>query len=60
MDSTRDLSAAFVRLLDEFRQRYLLSYSPRGVSSEGWHQLKVTVKGRRATVKARAGYAAGR
>jgi len=59
VDSTRDLSAAFVRVLDEFRQRYLLNYSPRGVSAEGWHELKVTVKGRRATVKARAGYVAG-
>ena len=60
MDSTRDLGAAFVGILDEFRHRYLLSYSPRGVSPEGWHELKVTVKDRGATVKARAGYVAGR
>jgi VWFA-related protein len=60
VDSTRDLGGAFVRLLQEFRQRYLLNYSPRGVSSEGWHEIKVTVKRRRATVSARAGYAAGR
>jgi VWFA-related protein len=60
VDSTRDLGAAFVRLIQEFRQRYLLSYSPQGVSPEGWHELKVTVKGRRrASVVARAGYAAG-
>jgi len=31
---------------------------PQGVSSQGWHDLKVTVKRRRAVVKARAGYAA--
>jgi VWFA-related protein len=60
VDSTRDLSAAFVRILDEFRQRYLLSYSPQGVSPEGWHDLRVTVKGRKVSVKARAGYVAGR
>lgn len=60
VDSTRDVSGAFVRLFQEFRQRYLLSYAPRGVSSDGWHELKVTVKRRRATVNARAGYAAGR
>jgi VWFA-related protein len=59
VDSTRDLSGAFLRVFDEFRQRYLISYSPRGVSSEGWHQLQVTVKGRRLTVKARAGYVGG-
>jgi Ca-activated chloride channel family protein len=58
VDSTRDLGEAFVRLLREFRQRYLLSYSPRGVAPEGWHELRVTVKRRRATVAARAGYGA--
>jgi Ca-activated chloride channel family protein len=60
VDSTRDLDAAFVGIIDEFRHRYLLSYSPRGVSPDGWHELAVTVKGRSATVKARAGYVAGR
>jgi Ca-activated chloride channel family protein len=60
VDSTRDLSQAFLRILDEFRQRYLLSFSPRGVSPTGWHTLEVRVKSRRATVNARAGYQAGR
>ena len=59
VDSTRDLSAAFVGIIDEFRHRYVLSYSPRGVSPDGRHELEVTVKDRRATVKARAGYVAG-
>lgn len=54
--STRDLSSTFLRILDEFRHRYLVSYTPRGVSREGWHQLEVRVKGRRATVQARRGY----
>ena len=58
VDSTRDLGPAFVRLLEEFRQRYLLNYVPQGVSTEGWHDLKVTVRRRRAVVNARAGYAA--
>jgi hypothetical protein len=31
--STSDLSATFLRILDDFRRRYMLSYSPRGVSS---------------------------
>jgi VWFA-related protein len=60
IESTKDLSQTFLRILDEFRQRYLLSYSPRGVSQTGWHRLEVRVKGRRATVSARAGYQAGR
>lgn len=58
--STGDLSNAFLRILNEFRQRYLLSYSPRGVAPAGWHRIEVKVKNRRAAVKARAGYLAGK
>ncbi len=57
--STQELSATFLKILDEFRQRYLISYSPTGVSRSGWHRLEVRVKGRRVTVKSRAGYQAG-
>jgi len=59
VESTKSLSSVFLEVLDEFRQRYLVSYSPSGVSSEGWHQLTVRVKGRDATVRARPGYLAG-
>ena len=59
IDSTRDLRATFLRILDEFRHRYLVSYTPRGVSRDGWHRLDVRVKSRRATIKARPGYLAG-
>jgi VWFA-related protein len=59
IESTRDLSQTFLRILDEFRQRYILSFSPRGVAQTGWHRLDVRVKGRRATVNARTGYQAG-
>jgi Ca-activated chloride channel family protein len=60
IESTRSLSDVFLTVLDEFRQRYLLSFSPAGVSHEGWHVLTVRVKSRRAVVKARPGYLAGR
>lgn len=60
LESAKDLARAFVDILNEFRQRYLLSYSPRGVSRDGWHELTVRLKaGRRATVLARPGYMAG-
>ena len=59
IESTEDLSAAFVKILDEFRQRYLISYSPTGVPAGGWHRLDVRVKSRRVTVKSRTGYQAG-
>jgi VWFA-related protein len=57
--STKDLSATFLRILDEFRNRYLLSYSPAGVAKGGWHRLDVRLKNRRASIRARAGYQAG-
>ncbi len=57
---SRNLSSTFVDVLNEFRERYLLSYTPRGVDPTGWHPLDVTVKGRKATVKARPGYLTGR
>ena len=41
IDSTKDLRGTFVRVLDEFRHRYLVSYSPRGVAAAGWHRLDV-------------------
>jgi VWFA-related protein len=59
IESTNDLSAIFTRILEEFRMRYLVSYSPQGVESGGWHRLEVRVKGHRASVKARPGYFAG-
>jgi VWFA-related protein len=56
VESLRELSARFVTILDEFRHRYLLSYSPKGVTGPGWHRLEVRLKNRRATIKARSGY----
>ncbi len=59
VESLRELSARLLTILEEFRHRYLLSYSPQGVTGAGWHRLEVRVKGRRgATVRARAGYTA--
>ncbi len=59
VESTDDLARHFVAIVEEFRHRYLLAYTPQGVSSEGWHRLTLRVKGRRATVHARPGYLAG-
>jgi len=49
------LESLFLDILQEFRQRYLVSYTPRGVAKEGWHKLDVRVK-HTGTVKARPGY----
>ena len=55
-DSSGDIERTFKKVLDEFRHRYLLSYSPTGVEAGGWHQLKVRVKAPGTVVKARPGY----
>jgi len=57
--STKELSAQFVRVLAEFRQRYVMSYSPAGVPADGWHRLEVRVKPAGLKIQARPGYLAG-
>jgi VWFA-related protein len=59
LESTRDLRAVFLSALEEFRHRYLVSYTPSGVEKDGWHDVEVRVKRRGATVRARPGYLGG-
>lgn len=59
IEKTTDLASTFRAIVDEFRHRYLVSYTPRGVTREGWHRLDVRVKRKGADVKARPGYLAG-
>jgi VWFA-related protein len=56
VETTRNLHGVFVQILEEFRHRYVLAFSPRGVSRDGWHALRVRVKDRGVSVKARPGY----
>ena len=54
---SRSILNAFKRVFDDFRQSYVLRFSPTGVSPDGWHALVVnvpSVKG--ATIRARNGY----
>jgi VWFA-related protein len=55
-DRSEALRDTFVRIIDEFRTRYLLTYTPRGVEGSGWHPIEVKLKGKRGTVTARRGY----
>jgi VWFA-related protein len=59
VESTSNLGSVFMSILDEFRERYLVTYSPAGVPKAGWHRLEVRVKGRKLNVKARPGYLIG-
>jgi Ca-activated chloride channel family protein len=54
--SNSDLRATLTKTLAEFRDRYVLSYTPSGVSATGWHRLDVKLKGKRGKVTARRGY----
>lgn len=56
IESTFNLDAEFLNILNEYRNRYLLAYTPRGVKRGGWHSIEVRVKNRSAKVKARPGY----
>lgn len=48
---------AFSRILADFRQSYVLRYSPTGVPPSGWHRIRVEVPARTGlTIKARSGY----
>jgi len=61
VSSSKALSDTFVAILDEFRGRYVLGFTPQGTGrGDGWHRLQVRVKGRSVSVKARPGYDAGR
>lgn len=50
------LRSAFVEALDEFKSRYRLRYEPAGVPHEGFHALKVRLRGGKGKVRARPGY----
>ena len=50
------LRELFGQVLDELRARYLITYYPSGVSREGWHEVKVTLKNTHGDVTARPGY----
>jgi len=54
--SDRQLRELFTRALEEMRARYLITYTPHGVSKPGWHELRVKVKSGGADVTTRPGY----
>lgn len=53
---TGDTGKAFLEILQEFRRRYVITFTPTGVTPGGWHKLEVRVKRPNTRVQARAGY----
>lgn len=51
------IARAFRAIFGDFRQSYVLRYSPNGVAASGWHPIVVAVPSvRDATIRARQGY----
>lgn len=57
VSDSRDVRAAFLRIVEDFRGGYVLEYSPEGVPRDGWHPIEVRLRGARGDVRARQGYA---
>lgn len=55
-ERTEELRERFEQIVTEFRSRYLLTFTARGVDAPGWHPLDVKLKGKRGKVTARKGY----
>jgi len=52
------LDAATARIADELSKQYYLGYSSSGEKDGRWHAIRVEVRDRRLTVRARRGYVA--
>jgi VWFA-related protein len=58
--SSRDFLREFKAIFDEFKNRYVIRYEPRGVPREGWHDIAVSVtRAAGYAVTARKGYFGG-
>jgi VWFA-related protein len=53
---TDELRDRFLAVLHDIRARYVLSYTPTGVDTVGWHELEVELRGRKGDVLARPAY----
>jgi VWFA-related protein len=56
VDSSTNLGGAFRRILEGFRSRYVLTFTPTGVAAGGLHRLDVRVRRSGLTVHARPSY----
>lgn len=57
-DAPEGLRAAFLSVLEELRERYLLRYEPTGVPAGGWHPVEVRIRRKGLAVRCRPGYQA--
>jgi Ca-activated chloride channel homolog len=56
VNGVKNLAQATARLADEFNQQYVIGYAMPQIRDRRWHTIKVDVRTRGTTVRARAGY----
>jgi VWFA-related protein len=56
LEDGKKLSMTFQAVLAEMKARYVLTYSPVGVSRSGWHDIRVRLTNRPGKLHARRGY----
>jgi VWFA-related protein len=56
VEDGKKLSTTFQAVLTEMKARYVLTYSPVGVSRSGWHDIRVRLTNRAGKLHARRGY----
>lgn len=56
IEKRENFRAEIVRVLEEFRSRYVITFAPRGVEAGGFHALEVKVRREGLRVRARPGY----
>jgi VWFA-related protein len=60
LEANGNLGASFLKALEEFRQSYVLHYTPVGVARAGWHDLAVSARGnKKYVIRAKKGYDGG-
>jgi hypothetical protein len=59
LDRDDRLGEAFLSAIQAFRSSYVLRYAPAGGAAAGWHNVSVTMKEKKYTVRAKRGYWAG-
>jgi hypothetical protein len=54
-----DIGPTLTKMVADFRQSYVLTYTPTRVARDGWHAITVTAPGTKYTIRARQGYFGG-
>jgi Ca-activated chloride channel homolog len=55
-ESRDGIRVACLSVVQSFKSRYVLAYTPTGVPAHGWHPIEVKLKNQRGDVLARRGY----